>query len=94
MRSAGVAPNVWWGTALAGLVLAVLVWAVWPEPASPMEPAANAPAHVITEDAGPPPVPAESELEPGYVAESPEELGAEPLPGAELTPEPSQPVAG
>ena len=94
MGSARVAPNVWSGTALAGLVLAALVWAVWPEPASPMEPAADAPAHVIREDAGPPAVPSEAELAPDYVAESPEELGADPLPGAELTPEPSQPAAG
>jgi hypothetical protein len=93
--SARVAPNVWSGSALAGLLLAALVWAVWPEPASPMQPAAEPPppALVVTEDAGPPPVASEAELEPGYVEESPEELGAEPLPGAELTPEPP-PVAG
>jgi hypothetical protein len=76
-------------------MLAALVWAVWPEPASPLEPAAEptVPALVVTEDAGPPPVASEAELEPGYVEESPEELGAEPLPGAELTPLPP-PVAG
>ena len=34
---------------------------------------------------GPAPVPSQAEREPGYVQESPEELGAEPLPGADLT---------
>lgn len=34
---------------------------------------------------GPEPVPSELELDPDYVQESPEELGAEPLPGADLT---------
>ena len=42
--------------------------------------------------AGPDPVQSELELEPGYAQETPEALGAEPLPGAELTPEPP-PVA-
>ena len=42
--------------------------------------------------AGPDPVPSQLELEPGYVQQRPEALGAEPLPGAELTPEPP-PVA-
>jgi hypothetical protein len=42
--------------------------------------------------AGPDPVPSQLELEPGYVRETPEALGAEPLPGAELTPAPP-PVA-
>ena len=42
--------------------------------------------------AGPDPVPSQLELEPGYAQEAPERLGAEPLPGAELTPEPP-PVA-
>jgi hypothetical protein len=41
---------------------------------------------------GPDPVPSQLELEPGYVRDAPEALGAEPLPGAELTPEPP-PVA-
>jgi hypothetical protein len=36
--------------------------------------------------AGPDPIPSQLELEPGYSQESPEALGAEPLPGAELTP--------
>jgi hypothetical protein len=93
--SARVAPNVWSGTALAGLLLAALVWAAWPEPASPMGPAAEqpAPALVVRQDPGPPPVPSDAELQPDYVAESPEELGAEPLPDAAVTPEPP-PAAG
>ena len=93
--SAWIAPHVWSGVALAGLVLAAFVWVVWPEPASPMEPAAEQPlpALVVTPDPGPPPVPSEVELQPDYVAESPEELGADPLPGAVVTPEPP-PAAG
>ncbi|MGH3071133.1 MAG: hypothetical protein ACRDNB_02540 [Gaiellaceae bacterium] len=43
--------------------------------------------------AGPAPFPSLLELDPNYVQEPPEELGAEPLPGAKLTPEPP-PVAG
>jgi hypothetical protein len=47
-----------------------------------------------SEDEGPPPVPSEGErADDGYEQESPEELGAEPLPGAELTP-PLPPAAG
>jgi hypothetical protein len=42
---------------------------------------------------GPPPVPSELDDELDYVQETPEQLGAKPLPGAELTPEPP-PVAG
>jgi hypothetical protein len=42
---------------------------------------------------GPAPVPSQLELDPTYVQESPEELGAEPLPGASVTPAPP-PVAG
>jgi hypothetical protein len=42
---------------------------------------------------GPPPVPSELDAELDYVQEPPEDLGAKPLPGAELTPEPP-PVAG
>ena len=41
---------------------------------------------------GPGPVRSQLELEPGYVQESPEALGAEPLPGAVVTPGPP-PVA-
>jgi hypothetical protein len=37
------------------------------------------------ESEGPPPMPSEVELDESYVQESPEELGAEPLPGADLT---------
>lgn len=40
---------------------------------------------------GPAPLPSALELMPGYVRESPEQLGAEPLPGAVVTPAP--PVA-
>jgi hypothetical protein len=40
---------------------------------------------------GPAPVPSALELLPGYVQEAPEKLGAQPLPGAVLTPAP--PVA-
>ena len=42
---------------------------------------------------GPAPVPSELETSGDYVQEPPEELGAEPLPGAELTREPP-PVVG
>ena len=42
--------------------------------------------------AGPDPVRSQLELDPGYEQQRPEALGAEPLPGAELTPEPP-PVA-
>ena len=41
---------------------------------------------------GPAPVPSALELEPGYVQESPEQLGAQPLPGTVVTQAP--PVAG
>jgi hypothetical protein len=41
---------------------------------------------------GPAPVPSETELEDAYVPESPEELGARPLPGVDATPAP--PLAG
>lgn len=43
--------------------------------------------------AGPSPVPSELEQSGDYEPESPEELGAEPLPGAVLMPEPP-PAAG
>lgn len=128
---------------LAGLVLAVAVWAAWPDPTvrivrlpdgesmpktarvvAPVErptvrvvaaaapskapapspvaaPAAEPePVRVLAAvepdppaDAGPSPVPSESELSGDYDQESPEELGAEPLPGAVLTPE-EPPAAG
>jgi hypothetical protein len=85
---------------LAGLALALAVWALWPQPTTAIEPAAEpSPIGVLASvepdsaDAGPPEVPSEAELEADYVQEAPEELGADPLPGAELTPEPP-PVAG
>ena len=94
MGPARFAPKIWFVTALTGIALAALVWASWPEPTSSLEPAAEPPAPglVAKEPSGPPPIPSESELQPDYVSESPEELGAEPLPGAVLTPEPP-PVA-
>ena len=128
---------------LAGLALAVVVWAAWPEPtlrivrlpdgesmpktaglAAPVKrqpvrivapvaptkapppapvaapPAEPEPVRVLaavepdpSADAGPSPVPSELELSGDYEQETPEELGAEPLPGAVLTPE-EPPVAG
>ncbi len=128
---------------LAGIALAVVVWAAWPEPTlrivrlpdgesmpktvqvgAPVErepvrvvaaaaPAATAPPKPVaappvepepvrvlaavepdpSADAGPSPVPSELELSGDYDQEPPEELGAEPLPGAVLTPE-EPPVAG
>jgi hypothetical protein len=82
---------------LAGVAIAAVVWALWPQPTSGIDPAAE-PKPVgalasVEPDSGPPEVPSEAELEVDYVQESPEELGADPLPGAELTPEPP-PVAG
>lgn len=65
------------------------VAAVAPEPVrvlAAVEPAPSA-------DAGPAPVPSDLELSGDYEQQSPERLGAKPLPGAELTPEPP-PVAG
>jgi hypothetical protein len=63
------------------------------EPARVLAGAGSAPA---TEEAdladGPAPVPSPAELQEDYVQESPEELGARPLPGADATPVP--PVAG
>ncbi|NUT55477.1 MAG: hypothetical protein HOQ03_05790, partial [Thermoleophilia bacterium] len=35
MGSAGVARHVWSGMAVAGLLLAALVWLAWPEAATP-----------------------------------------------------------
>lgn len=46
----------------------------------------------VDESAGPSPIPSDLELSGDYEQESPEELGAEPLPGAELTQSP--PAAG
>jgi hypothetical protein len=39
----------------------------------------------VPDTAGPAPMPSQIELDENYVQESPEELGAEPLPGADLT---------
>lgn len=66
----------------------------WEPPVVPLE--EDAPGRVLAAiepepTSGPAPVPSELELEPGYVQESPEELGADPLPGADLTQPP--PVA-
>lgn len=68
---------------LAGLALAVCVWAAWPASSAPAAPAPQPPAAVD-------PLPVRSELETsvGYEQETPEELGAAPLPGAVLTPGP------
>jgi hypothetical protein len=96
--SSGVARHVWSGMALAGLVLAALVWAAWPDQAGGSAPAADPRPVLASVDSdpfldGPPPVPSELDDELDYVQETPEQLGAKPLPGAELTPEPP-PVAG
>ena len=79
---------VWPGMILAGVVLAACVWAAWPVASAPAAPPSN--ARPVAEF-GPAPVPSELERSVGYEQQSPEELGAEPLPGA--TPEPS-PVVG
>jgi hypothetical protein len=68
---------------LAGLALAVCVWAAWPASSAPAAPAPERPAA-----AGPAPVRSELETTIGYEQETPEELGAAPLPGAVLTPAP------
>ena len=82
MRTAWLQRLVWPGMILAGIVLAACVWAAWPVASAPAAPpSATRPAAF-----GPAPVPSELERSPGYVWESPEELGAQPLPGAELTP--------
>ena len=80
MRAMWVERLVWPGMIVAGVVLAACVWAAWPVAAAPQsvrQPAEFAPA----------PVPSELEQSVGYEQQSPEELGAKPLPGAELTPE-------
>jgi hypothetical protein len=80
---------VWPGLILAGVVLAACVWVAWPVASAPAAP----PTRQQPADFGPAPVPSELESSVGYEQQSPEELGAEPLPGAESTPEPS-PVVG
>jgi len=96
--SSGVARHVSSAMALAGLLLATVVWAAWPEPAGGVGPAADPPPVLASVESdplvnGPPPIPSELDAELDYVQEPPEDLGAKPLPGAELTPEPP-PVAG
>ena len=87
MKTAWLERLVWPGMILAGIALAASVWVAWPVASAPAAPAsAKSPARV-----GPAPVPSELEQSPGYEQESPEELGARPLPGADLTPE-RQPV--
>ena len=81
---------VWPGMILAGIVLAACVWAAWPVDSAP---AASPPPAAPQAFFGPAPVRSELEQSVDYVQESPEQLGARPLPGAELTPEPP-PVVG
>lgn len=77
---------IWPGLILAGVVLAACVWAAWPVASAPAAPpAVRQPAA----DFGPAPVPSELESSVGYEQQSPEELGAEPLPGSEPRPEPA-----
>jgi hypothetical protein len=62
----------------------------WEPPAVVSEEEAEAEGRVLAAidpapSSGPEPVPSELERDPRYVQESPEELGAEPLPGADLT---------
>lgn len=79
MRTAWLERLIWPGLILAGIALAACVWVAWPVAAAP--PTAKPPASF-----GPAPVPSELEQSADYVQESPEELGARPLPGADLTP--------
>ena len=87
MRARMLQQLIWPGMILAGLVLAASVWAAWPVASAPAAPPASTPPAVF----GPAPVPSELESSPDYEQESPEELGARPLPGAEVRPE-RQPV--
>jgi hypothetical protein len=89
MRTASLERLVWPGMILAGIALAVCAWAAWPVASAPAAPPSATRPAVF----GPAPVPSELEQSADYVPESPEELGAAPLPGAELTPEPP-PVVG
>lgn len=81
---------VWPGMILAGLVLAASVWAAWPVASAPAAPPTSKPPAVF----GPAPVRSELEQSADYEQESPEELGARPLPGVEVTPEQPPPVVG
>ena len=75
---------IWPGLILAGVVLAACVWAAWPVASAPAAPpTVRQPAS----DVGPAPVSSELEWSAGYERQSPEELGAEPLPGSEPRPE-------
>jgi hypothetical protein len=87
MRARMLQRLVWPGMVLAGFVLAASVWAAWPVASAP----AASPTAKLRAGFGPAPVPSELEQSPDYEQESPEELGARPLPGAEVTPE-RQPV--
>jgi hypothetical protein len=87
MRARMLKRLVWAGMILAGIVLAACVWAAWPVASAPAAP----PTAKRPTGFGPAPVPSELELSTDYEQESPEELGARPLPGAEITPE-RQPV--
>ena len=87
MRTAWLQRLVWPGMILAGIALAACVWAAWPVASAPAAPPSATRPAVF----GPAPVPSELEQSADYEQESPEELGARPLPGAELTPE-RQPV--
>ena len=85
MRTTRLERLVWPGVILAGVVLAACVWAAWPVASAPAAPpSAPQPAAEF----GPAPVPSELESSAGYEQQSAEELGAEPLPGAEPKPEP------
>ena len=87
MRTPWLQRLVWPGMVLAGIVLALCVRAAWPVASAPAAPPTVKPPAVF----GPAPVPSELEQSADYVQESPEELGARPLPGTEVTPE-RQPV--
>ena len=87
MKTAWLERLVWPGMILAGIVLAACVWAAWPVASAPAAP----PTAKRPTGFGPAPVPSELELSTDYEQESPEELGARPLPGAEVMPE-RQPV--
>jgi hypothetical protein len=89
MRARWLERLVWPGMILAGITLAACVWAAWPVSSAPAAPPHAGPPSPF----GPAPVPSELERSAGYVQEAPEQLGAEPLPGEELTPEPP-PVVG
>jgi hypothetical protein len=90
MRTRFLQRLVWPGMILAGLVLAASVWAAWPVASAPAAPPTAKPPAGF----GPAPVPSQLEQSVDYEQETPEELGARPLPGAEVTPEQPPPVVG